>query len=57
MRDLRANQRMAVLGDQQELRPQQGRDIRETFRQPDYHIMLVANEFQTGFDRNAVVGL
>jgi len=34
-----------------------GRDIRETFRQPDYHILLVANKFQTGFDQPLLCGM
>ncbi|MDP2081381.1 MAG: type I restriction endonuclease [Pseudotabrizicola sp.] len=34
-----------------------GRDIRETFSQPDYHILLVANKFQTGFDQPLLCGM
>src|SRR5690606_17377857 len=35
-----------------ELNPDlKGRDIREAFKLPDYHILLVANKFQTGFDQ------
>ncbi len=34
-----------------------GRDIRETFSQPDYHVLLVANKFQTGFDQPLLCGM
>ncbi len=34
-----------------------GRDIRETFAGPDYHLLLVANKFQTGFDQPLLCGL
>jgi len=34
-----------------------GRDIRETFSQSDYHILLVANKFQTGFDQPLLCGM
>ena len=34
-----------------------GGDIRETFSQPDYHILLVANKFQTGFDQPLLCGM
>ncbi|TAZ51027.1 type I restriction endonuclease subunit R [Rhizobium ruizarguesonis] len=34
-----------------------GRDIRETFKQPEYHILLVANKFQTGFDQPLLCGM
>lgn len=34
-----------------------GREIRETFSQPDYHILLVANKFQTGFDQPLLCGM
>lgn len=34
-----------------------GRDIRETFRLPEYHILLVANKFQTGFDQPLLCGM
>ena len=27
-----------------------GRDMREAFDGSDYHVMIVANKFQTGFD-------
>lgn len=35
----------------------QGRDIREAFKLPDYHILLVANKFQTGFDQPLLCGM
>ena len=34
-----------------------GRDIRETFAKPDYHLLLVANKFQTGFDQPLLCGM
>lgn len=34
-----------------------GRDIREAFGQPDYHLLLVANKFQTGFDQPLLCGM
>jgi len=34
-----------------------GRDIREAFRLPEYHILLVANKFQTGFDQPLLCGM
>lgn len=34
-----------------------GRDIREAFAQPDYHLLLVANKFQTGFDQPLLCGM
>ena len=34
-----------------------GSDIRETFNQPDYHVLLVANKFQTGFDQPLLCGM
>ncbi|MFN0185449.1 MAG: type I restriction endonuclease subunit R [Aquabacterium sp.] len=34
-----------------------GRDIRETFAGPDYHLLLVANKFQTGFDQPLLCGM
>jgi type I restriction enzyme R subunit len=34
-----------------------GRDIRETFSQPDYHVLIVANKFQTGFDQPLLCGM
>ena len=27
-----------------------GRNIRDAFAEPNYHLLLVANKFQTGFD-------
>lgn len=33
------------------------RDIREAFKLPDYHILLVANKFQTGFDQPLLCGM
>lgn len=32
-----------------------GGDIRETFKRADYHVLIVANKFQTGFDQAAAV--
>lgn len=34
-----------------------GRDIREAFAKPDYHLLLVANKFQTGFDQPLLCGM
>jgi type I restriction enzyme R subunit len=34
-----------------------GRDIRETFNGADYHLLLVANKFQTGFDQPLLCGM
>lgn len=34
-----------------------GRDIREVFKGPDYHLLLVANKFQTGFDQPLLCGM
>lgn len=34
-----------------------GRDIREVFKEPDYHLLLVANKFQTGFDQPLLCGM
>ena len=34
-----------------------GRDIREAFNEPDYHLLLVANKFQTGFDQPLLCGM
>ncbi len=34
-----------------------GRDIRSTFNEPNYHILLVANKFQTGFDQPLLCGM
>ncbi len=33
------------------------RDIRDAFAGPDYHILLVANKFQTGFDQPLLCGM
>ena len=32
-------------------------DIRETFNRPDFHILIVANKFQTGFDQPLLCGM
>ena len=41
-----------------ELNPDlRGRDIREAFKLPDFHILLVANKFQTGFDQPLLCGM
>ena len=34
-----------------------GRDIREAFNTADFHILLVANKFQTGFDQPLLCGM
>ena len=34
-----------------------GQDIREAFAKPDYHLLLVANKFQTGFDQPLLCGM
>ncbi len=34
-----------------------GRDIREAFKLPQYHVLLVANKFQTGFDQPLLCGM
>jgi len=34
-----------------------GRDIREAFAKPEYHLLLVANKFQTGFDQPLLCGM
>jgi len=34
-----------------------GRDIREVFKLPEYHLLLVANKFQTGFDQPLLCGM
>lgn len=34
-----------------------GRDIREAFATADYHLLLVANKFQTGFDQPLLCGM
>lgn len=34
-----------------------GRDIRDAFTEPEYHLLLVANKFQTGFDQPLLCGM
>jgi type I restriction enzyme R subunit len=34
-----------------------GRDIREALKGPEYHLLLVANKFQTGFDQPLLCGM
>ena len=34
-----------------------GGDIRDTFKGADYHVLLVANKFQTGFDQPLLCGM
>ncbi|GLT23538.1 hypothetical protein GCM10007933_30050 [Zoogloea oryzae] len=34
-----------------------GRDIREAFADPNHHLLLVANKFQTGFDQPLLCGM
>jgi type I restriction enzyme R subunit len=34
-----------------------GRDIRDAFKGPDHHLLLVANKFQTGFDQPLLCGM
>jgi type I restriction enzyme, R subunit len=34
-----------------------GGDIRDAFKLPEYHILLVANKFQTGFDQPLLCGM
>lgn len=34
-----------------------GRDIRDAFNETDYHLLLVANKFQTGFDQPLLCGM
>lgn len=42
----------------QELNPGlKGRDIRDAFAGADYHLLLVANKFQTGFDQPLLCGM
>src|SRR5690606_22507369 len=33
------------------------RDIREAYAQPEFHLLLVANKFQTGFDQPLLCGM
>ncbi|KVD82161.1 type I restriction endonuclease subunit R [Burkholderia sp. ABCPW 14] len=47
-----------VTESSQELNPGlKGRDIREAFAEPQYHLLLVANKFQTGFDQPLLCGM
>jgi type I restriction enzyme R subunit len=42
----------------QDLNPRlKGSDIRAAFKTPDYHLLLVANKFQTGFDQPLLCGM
>lgn len=34
-----------------------GRNIRDAFAEPEYHLLLVANKFQTGFDQPLLCGM
>lgn len=34
-----------------------GRDIRDAFAEPTYHLLIVANKFQTGFDQPLLCGM
>ena len=34
-----------------------GREIREAFKEPEFHLLLVANKFQTGFDQPLLCGM
>lgn len=48
----------AVIETSEALNPGlRGRDIREVFKEPDYHLLLVANKFQTGFDQPLLCGM
>lgn len=48
----------AVTETSQHLNPGlRGRDIREMFKEPSYHLLLVANKFQTGFDQPLLCGM
>ncbi|MGU3778381.1 type I restriction endonuclease subunit R [Burkholderia metallica] len=48
----------AVSETSKELNPGlKGRDIRDAFAEPDYHLLLVANKFQTGFDQPLLCGM
>jgi type I restriction enzyme R subunit len=40
-----------------ELNPGLKSDIREAFKLPEYHLLLVANKFQTGFDQPLLCGM
>jgi len=48
----------AVSESSRELNPElKGRDIRDAFAEPGYHLLLVANKFQTGFDQPLLCGM
>lgn len=48
----------AVAETSKDLNPSlKGRDIRDAFAEPDYHLLLVANKFQTGFDQPLLCGM
>ncbi|MFM0489079.1 type I restriction endonuclease subunit R [Paraburkholderia graminis] len=48
----------AVTETSKELNPGlKGRDIRDAFAEPEYHLLLVANKFQTGFDQPLLCGM
>lgn len=48
----------AVSESSKELNPLlNGKDIREAFKGEDYHLLLVANKFQTGFDQPLLCGM
>jgi len=48
----------AVSETSKDLNPNlKGRDIRDAFAEPDYHLLLVANKFQTGFDQPMLCGM
>ena len=47
-----------VTENSKELNPGlKGRDIRDAFADPNYHLLLVANKFQTGFDQPLLCGM
>ncbi|SEB61435.1 type I restriction enzyme, R subunit [Burkholderia sp. WP9] len=49
---------MPVSETSKELNPGlKGRDIRDAFSEPSYHLLLVANKFQTGFDQPLLCGM
>jgi len=48
----------AVTENSKALNPSlKGRDIRDAFAEPEYHLLLVANKFQTGFDQPLLCGM
>jgi len=48
----------AVTESSRDLNPGlKGRDIRDAFAEPDYHLLIVANKFQTGFDQPLLCGM